>query len=91
MKRGWNFQENVAEQIEKNPGGNDAGESENASPQPRQPPARDGAPRENFRQTGSAQHAALVLGNTFPAKVARASRAARDRFTRGMVPATLGN
>lgn len=89
MKRRRNLQEDVAQQVEKNPGGHNAGESEHDPAEPGQPRARQGVRLKNSGQARSAEHPAFMLGNAFPAKIAAASGTARDRFTRGMIPATL--
>jgi hypothetical protein len=89
MKRRRDFQENVAQQVEKNPRRYDAGESKHDPTEPGQARTGQGVRLKNRGQARSAEDTAFMFGNAFPAKVARASGTARDRFTRGMIPATL--
>jgi hypothetical protein len=89
MKRRRDFQKNVAQQVEKNPGRDDACESEHDPAEPGQARARQGVRLKNRGQARSAEDPAFMFGNAFPAKVPGASRTARDGFTCGMIPATL--
>jgi hypothetical protein len=89
MNRYRNFQKNVAQQIEKNPGGNDARARQHDPADTRKPTARRGFFLKHRGETGSAQDAAFVFGNAFPAKKTAASRTPRYRFADGMISTTL--
>ena len=91
MNRCRNFQKDVSEHVEKNPGGNDAHARQHNAIETRKPAARRGFFLQHRRETGRAQDAAFVFGNAFPAKKTAASRTTRDRFASGMISTTLRN
>lgn len=89
MNRHGNFQKDMPEDIEKNPGDNNARACEHNPPDPCESAARRRFFLQHRGETRSAQDAAFVFGNAFATKKTAAARTTRDRFARGMISTTL--
>jgi len=81
----------MTQEIEEEPGGENADAREKESVERRESSAGRAFLRQNPGETGCAKHPSLVFGDAFAAEKAAATRATRCRLARGMIPTTLGN